>query len=227
MEDDTTPPYIGHRSRLKTRFKDTAGKGLADHELLELLLMQFIPRRDVKPAAHALLKKAGKLHKVYDLSTKEISETSGIGPSTAFIFEVLRTFNIRAKRQVVLKPGFYDKLELLEYLYDKMTPLKHEEFHVIYLNSKFSILSEELLFRGTVDNSVVYPREVIKSALDNGASSIILVHNHPSGEPSPSSDDLRLTKEITKLAVPMGINIEDHIIIGDGIHYSFKDQDKL
>ena len=222
------PHHLGHRERLKQRFADSGGEGLADYEILELLLMQFIPRRDVKPAAKYLLKKAGALHKVMDMPPHQIAEAPGIGDKTAFVFSVLKTFNMRAKREAVLKkPAFLNKLDLLAYLYDKMTPLQHEEFHVIYLNSKNYVLAEEMLFRGTIDTSVVYPREVIKTALEKGARSLVLVHNHPSGDPTPSQDDFHLTAEIQKLATPMGIHIEDHIIIGDGIHYSFLDQGKL
>ena len=225
---NTDDLHLGHRERLKKRFLETQGEGLADYEVLELLLMQFIPRRDVKPAAKLLIKKAGSLHKVLDMPAHEIAQAPGIGEKTAFVFEVLKAFNMRAKREAVLKkPGFLNKLDLLAYLYDKMTPLQHEEFHVIYLNSKNHILAEEMLFRGTIDTSVVYPREVIKSALDKGARSIVLVHNHPSGDPTPSQDDFYLPEAIQKLAVPMGIEVEDHIIIGDGFHYSFKDQGKL
>lgn len=228
MSTAEKPHHLGHRERLKQRFTDTNGEGLADYEILELLLMQFIPRRDVKPAAKFLIQKAGSLHKVMDLPAHKIAGAPGIGDKTAFVFDVLKAFNMRAKREAVIKkPAFLNKLDLLAYLYDKMTPLQHEEFHVVYLNSKNHILAEEMMFRGTIDTSVVYPREVIKNALEKGARSLVLVHNHPSGDPTPSQNDFHLTAEIQKLAVPMGIHIEDHIIIGDGIHYSFSDQGKL
>ena len=228
MAAQDKPHHLGHRERLKKRFIDAGSDALADYEILELLLMQFIPRRDVKPAAKFLIQKAGSLAKVMDLPQQTIALAPGLGDKTAFVFEVLKAFNKQAKRQaVVKKASFLNRLDLLEYLYDKMTPLKHEEFHVVYLNSKNHVLAEETLFRGTIDSSVVYPREVIKTALEKGARSLVLVHNHPSGDPTPSQDDFHLTSEIQKLAAPMGILIEDHIIIGDGIHYSFSDQGKL
>jgi len=228
MTDAPKPHHLGHRERLKKRFVDTRGEGLADYEVLELLLMQFIPRRDVKPAAKELLRVAGSLSKVLDLPLYEIAKINGIGAKSAFVFEVLKAFNMRAKRQAILKKAtFLNKLDLLAYLYDKLTPLNHEEFHVIYLDSKNRLLAEEMLFRGTIDTSVVYPREVMKAALEKGARSLVLVHNHPSGDPTPSQDDFHLTEQIQKLATPMGIHIEDHIVIGDGMHYSFKDQGKL
>lgn len=223
-----TPHHTGHRERLKKRFKQTQGEGFADYELLELILMQFIPRKDVKPIAKDLLLRAGSLPKVMDLTEKELMSIKGIGESTAFAFAALKAFNKSAKRQAVLKkPAFKNKLDLLGYLYDKMTPLKHEEFHVLYLNSKGRLVHEEALFRGTIDGSAVYPREIMRYALDHGASAIVLVHNHPSGDPSPSMDDNHLTEQIRLVARPMGVSVEDHIIIGDGVHYSYKDHGKL
>lgn len=223
-----TSHHQGHRARLKKRFEETGGQGFADYELLEMLLMQFIPRKDVKPIAKDILKKAGSLQKVMDLDKKDLKSISGIGDSTAFAFEVLRAFNKHAKRQAVLKkPSFKNKVELLAYLYDKMAPLKHEEFHVLYFDSKKRLVAEEDLFRGTIDASAVYPREVIRHALDCGASGVVLVHNHPSGDPSPSQDDNYLTEQIRLVAAPLGVSVDDHIIIGDGLHYSYKDQGKL
>ena len=218
----------GHRERLKKRFRETGGQGFADYELLELLLMQFIPRKDVKPIAKTLLHKAGKLHKVLDLDEKELKTIPGIGDNTAFALQALAIFNKEAKREAVLKkPTFHNKIDLLGYLYDKMTPLKHEEFHVLYFDSKRRLLAEKDLFTGTIDSSAVYPREIIRHALDHGASGIILVHNHPSGDPSPSQDDDYLTEQIRLVATPLNVNVEDHIIIGDGLHYSYKDQGKI
>lgn len=220
--------HHGHRARLKARFRETDGQGFADYEMLELLLMQFIPRRDVKPVAKALLQKSGGLGKVLDLSEKELKTVPGVGENTAFALQVLRAFGKQAKRTAVLKKAtFNNKVELLGYLYDKLTPLKHEEFHVLYFDSKRRLVAEEDLFKGTIDASAVYPREIIRYALDYGASSVILVHNHPSGDPSPSRDDNHLTEQIRLVAAPLNVNVEDHIIIGDGLHYSYKDQGKL
>lgn len=159
MSTPPKPHHHGHRARLKQRFIDTRGEGLADYEVLELLLMQFIPRRDVKPAAKELIKMAGSLSKVLDLPAHEIAKAPGLGEKSAFVFDVLKVFSLRAKRRAVLKKAaFLNKLDLLAYLYDKITPLKHEEFHVVYLDSKNHLLAEEMLFRGTIDTSIVYPR---------------------------------------------------------------------
>lgn len=223
-----TEHHNGHRQRLKKRFKETAGQGFADYELLELLLMHLIPRKDVKPIAKHMLKKAGPLHKVLDLNEKELKEISGLGKNTVFAIQVISAFNKAAKRQAVLKkPSFNNKIELLSYLYDKMTPLQHEEFHVLYFDSKRRLVAEKDLFTGTIDSSAVYPREIIRHALDHGASSVVLVHNHPSGDPSPSRDDDYLTEQIRLVSAPLNVSVEDHIIIGDGLHYSYKDQGKL
>lgn len=218
----------GHRQRLKKRFRETNGDGFADYEILELLLMLLIPRKDVKPIAKALLRRAGKLHKVMDMDEKDLKGIDGIGEQTAFRMQVLSTFITAAKREAVLKkPTFRNKVELLSYLYDKMSPLKHEEFHVLYFDSKNHLITEKTLFKGTIDSSAVYPREVMRHALDLGASQIVLVHNHPSGDPSPSQDDDYLTEQIRLVASPLNVNVQDHIIIGDGLHYSYKDQGRI
>ena len=221
--------HLGHRDRLRKRFQTAGHQALADYELLELLLMQFIPRRDVKPTAKAMLKMAGdNLHKVFDLSAAELKAIPGLGASTVQAFQVLQAVNARAKRQAVLgRPALDNKLDLLGYLYDAMTPLKHEELRIIYLDSKSRIIDEAVLFRGTLDSTAVYPREVMREALTRGAASLILVHNHPSGDPSPSQQDAVLTREMAAIASALNIELQDHIIIGDGMHYSFRDHGQL
>jgi len=131
------------------------------------------------------------------------------------------------RKTKVEKANIKDRLSVLDYLYAKMTPLKHEEFHALYLDSKNNILGEDHLFSGTVNTSAVYPREVVKKALENGALSIVVVHNHPSGDPSPSTDDIKLTAELTAAAAQLDITLYDHIIIGDNAHYSFRDHGQL
>ena len=120
-----------------------------------------------------------------------------------------------------------NKLDLLDYLYNKVSALQHEEFHVLYLDNKNRLMGEDLLFRGTLNAAAVYPREVIKAALAKGAAGLVLLHNHPSGDPSPSADDDKLTAEIASLAAGLQIDVLDHLIIGDGLHFSYKDHGKL
>ena len=219
-----TPHYHGHRERLKQRFRDTNGEGLADYELFELLLMQAIPRKDVKPLAKELLNKYGSMADVLSASLQDLANEKGMGEASATSLKLAHSIAISFRKDGLKKnPNIENRLELLDYLYTKMSALKHEEFHVIYLDSKNNILADEMLFKGTVNCSAVYPREVTKSALKHGALSIVLVHNHPSGDPSPSIEDENLTADIMRAVSAVEIEVYDHIIIGNNSHYSFRD----
>lgn len=220
--------HIGHRERLKERFNKGGLEAVAEYELLELLLMQSIPRKDVKPIAKELLNKYKSIAKVLSAPKEELVKFKGVGESVATHFKVVSAIALQSKRQAVIhKASFSDKLEILDYLYSKMADLKHEEFHVLFFDSKNKMLKDDSLFRGTVNSSVVYPREVMKEALHLGATAILIAHNHPSGDPSPSTQDDHLTADIQMIGQAMGINLHDHIIIGDGVHYSYRDQGKL
>lgn len=222
------PSHLGHRQRLRERFQERGAESLADYELLELLLMEVLPRRDVKPLAKQLLQTFGSLANVFTAPLDKLTAVSGVGERTAHFLKVIGALQIRARKQaMVKKPAFEGKLDMLDYLYNVMSHLKHEEFRVIYLDSKNHLLDEQVLFRGTVNASTVYPREVVKAALDKGATGLILVHNHPSGDPSPSSDDKVLTQEMLRIGGTLDILIHDHVIIGDGVHFSFRDHGLL
>ncbi len=223
-----TPHYHGHRDRLKERFRDRGANALADYELLELLLTYAIPRKDVKPLAKDLLAKYKNLSGIFGADTQKLAAEKGLGESSAtFLKLIAATATKYRKEAVIQKDAFTNKLDLIDYFYTKLSGLTREEFHVVYLDSKNQILADELLFTGTLNASAVYPREVIKIALEKGAASMVLAHNHPSGNPKPSDDDDLLTMELAAISAPLGITLHDHIIIGDNTHYSFKDSGKL
>ncbi len=222
------PHHLGHRERLKLRFLEGGAQAVADYELLELLLMQSIPRKDVKPLAKELLNKYKSIAKVLSAPKAELKSFSGVGDSVITHLKVIEAVAINSKREAIInKEKLNDKLAILDFLYSKMADLKHEEFHVLYFDSKNNLLKDDSLFRGTVNTSAVYPREVMKEALSLGATAILIAHNHPSGDPSPSVQDDNLTTDIQMIAHAMGISLHDHIIVGDGLHYSYRDQGKL
>lgn len=217
----------GHRERLKKRFLTGGTAALADYELLELLLMQAIPRRDVKPISKDLIKKFGSFSKVLNAPEKELKETPYVGDSVVTTLKLsLGVAEVYRKEKLKTTPKM-DKLNLLDYLYTKFSSLEHEEFHVIYLDNKNKMIDDHRLFRGTINNAAVYPREIVKQALQKNAASMVLVHNHPSGDPTPSLDDERITLEIQAAAQILEIQVHDHIVIGDKQHYSFADHGKL
>lgn len=222
------PHHLGHRERLKDRFNQGGAEAVADYELLELLLMQSIPRRDVKPLAKELLSRFGSISKILSASKAELKQFTGVGDSVVTNLKIVEAVAIKSKRDAIIKEAnFADKLAILDFLYSKMADLKHEEFHVLYFDSKNNLLKDDSLFRGTVNKSAVYPREVMKEALALGATALLIAHNHPSGDPSPSISDDNLTTDMQMIAHAMGISLHDHIIIGDGLHYSYRDQGKL
>ncbi len=220
-----SPHHTGHRQRLKERFLKTDGEGMPEYELLEMLLMQAIPRRDVKPLAKDLIAQYTTLRGVLSAPRTELEQFKGVGESVITTLRLAKAVTAAfLTADVQQKDVIKSKLQLVEYLFTRFSGLKHEEFHVVYLNNKNHVLGTEVLFKGTVNSSAVYPREVIKAALEKGATSIILAHNHPSGDVTPSDEDVLLTKEITTSARPLSIQVVDHIIIGDGRYASLKDK---
>lgn len=215
--------HEGHRARLKGRFIDAGPQALADYELLELLLFMAIPRRDVKPLAKDLLKKFGTIDMVFAASIEDMQSVDGITESAAI---ALKSVEAAAKRMmqagVMKQPVLSSWSRLIDYCHAVMAREKVEQFRVLYLNKKNLLIADEVHQTGTVDQSAVFPREIVKQALAHGATAIILVHNHPSGDPSPSDADLTLTHEIIRAMTPLGIVVHDHIIIAKTGHTSFK-----
>ncbi|MBI1362998.1 MAG: DNA repair protein RadC [Proteobacteria bacterium] len=223
-----TPHYHGHRQRLKERFTAAQGQGMQDYELLELLLTYAIPRRDVKPIAKDLLATFKTLGNVLAASPARLSEVDGVGDSVAVLLNLAHALGMRDRRNDALATTtFENKLDLLDYLYAQMGPLKHEEFRVLFMDAKNKLVGEKTIFRGTVNSAAIYPREIVREAFDAGATGLVLVHNHPSGDPTPSPDDDITTEEVAMVARMVGLQVVDHIIIGDDRHYSYRDKGKL
>ncbi len=216
------PHYTGHRARLRARFLQTGGMGLPDYELLELLLFQAIPRRDVKPLAKDMLRTFGSLPRVLR-ATK--SDLEGFGLSEAAIAALKSVCAIaeRLMRQDVMQTKVLGNwTQLIDYLHATMAHEGREIFRVLYLNKKNELIADEVQGRGTVDHTPAYPREILKLALELGATALIMVHNHPSGDATPSQADLDLTNAVVAAAKPLRITVHDHIIISAKGHASLR-----
>jgi DNA repair protein RadC len=221
--DDDKPGYLGHRQRLRDRFLNGGDGSLQDYELLELLLAQAQKRIDTKPIAKALIKRFGGFAGVMAATPDQLQEVDGVGPAAAVIVKVVQACALRMAQQEVTKReviGSWKKL--IDYLRIAMAEQKTEQFRLLFLDNKNALIADEEQQRGTVNHTPVYPREVVKRALELGASAIILVHNHPSGDPTPSQDDIAMTKEVAAAADKLGISVHDHIIIGRKGHASLR-----
>lgn len=222
-EKKTAPHHTGHRDRLRSRFIDNGASALADYELLELLLFMAIPRRDVKPLAKDLIKRFHGIENVFAASVSELTSVKGISETTAI---ALKSVEAAAKRMlqagVENKPVLSSWSRLIDYCTAQMAREKIEQFRVLYLNRKNVLIADEVHQRGTVDQSAVFPREILARALVHGATAVILVHNHPSGDPSPSDTDITLTHDIIRAMQPLDITVHDHLIIARTGHTSFK-----
>ena len=217
------PHYHGHRQRLRQRFLDGGGGALPDYELLELVLFGAIPRGDVKPLAKALIDRFGDFAAVITAPSERLREVSGVGEG---VVAVLKTVEAGAERlargRLKGRPTLSSWDALQDYLQVTMGHAQAESFRVLFLDRKNHLLADEVQQRGTVDHAPVYPREVVKRALDLGATALIMVHNHPSGDPTPSRADIEMTKQVVQAALAMGIVVHDHVVIGHGEHASFK-----
>ncbi|MET0545917.1 MAG: DNA repair protein RadC [Caulobacterales bacterium] len=217
------PHYEGHRERLRARFKQAGGNALADYELLELLLFRIIPRRDVKPLAKDLLKRFGGLSGVLAAPLPRLAEVDGLSESAALELKILQAaFEHAAKDEAKRKPVVSSWSSLLEYCKISLRHEPREQFRILYLDKRNQLISDEILNHGTVDHAPVYPREVARRALEVSASAIILVHNHPSGDPTPSKADVEITKQVVAATKTVGVTVHDHLVIGSNFTASFK-----
>jgi DNA repair protein RadC len=220
---DDKPDYLGHRQRLRERFLGGGDGALADYELLELLLCQAQPRIDVKPMAKALLRRFGSFAGVMAATPAQLQEVKGVGPAATTIIKVVQAAALRmAQQDLVQRDVVGSWKKLLDYCRMRMAEEKTEQFRLLFLDNKNAVIADEEQQRGTVNHTPVYPREVVKRALELGASAIILVHNHPSGDPTPSEDDIAMTKEVAAAAEKLGIAVHDHIVIGRKGHASLR-----
>tara|TARA_R110002020_G_scaffold34066_4_gene103391 strand:+ start:6510 stop:7358 length:849 start_codon:yes stop_codon:yes gene_type:complete len=221
--DGADEHYHGHRDRLRQRFRESGDRALADYELLELLLFRLIPRRDTKPIAKALLARFGSLPEVLGAPTGLLTEVKGVGDSVATDLKLVAAIAHRMlKGELKGRQVLASWSSVIEYCRAAMAFEAREQFRVLFLDKKNALIADEVQQTGTVDHTPVYPREVVKRALELSATAIILVHNHPSGDPTPSRADIEMTKLIIDTARPLGITVHDHIIIGKEGHASLK-----
>jgi DNA repair protein RadC len=214
--------HRGHRKRLREKFLKSGLAGFHDYEVVELLLSLGTPRRDCKAAAKEAIKRFQTLRGVLDASIEELQQIEGIGAHSAFGIKLAQEVAREYLHVKILdKPYYKSSQEVFDYLYHSMRGLKKEVFKVIYLNNQNQIINTMDMARGTVNASTVSPREVIEGAINNNAASLIFVHNHPSGNPEPISNDRTLTRELVFVGRVMRIKILDHIIIGENKYYSF------
>jgi len=214
----------GHRKRLREKFLASGLKGFHDYEVIELLLTLATPRKDCKDQAKAALKHFKTLQGVIEAPPEELQTIKGIGPKNIFGIKFVRAVAERyLKTKLIKKDPIRSSRELFDYLYHSLRDKKREIFKVVFLDAQNRIIAIEDLFEGTLTASSVYPREVIKSALRFHAAALFLVHNHPSGEPRPSREDKRITRELIQACRLMGITVHEHLIIGDNTYFSFAD----
>ncbi len=220
--DPPRPHYHGHRDRLRQRFLAAGPEALHDHELLELLLFQAIPRRDVKPLAKSLLARFGTLWAVVNAPPAELKRF-GLSDASAVALAVVGATALRmARQQLIARPVLSTWDALVDYCQGALAHERVEQVRVLFLDKRNQLIADEAQQRGTVDHTPIYPREVVKRALDLGASALILVHNHPSGDPTPSRDDIEMTRRLAAALAAVGIEVFDHLVIGRGRHTSFK-----
>jgi len=217
------PDYLAHRERLRRRFLEAGGEALPDYELLELVLFLTQARRDVKPVAKRLIRHFGSFAEVLSAEPARLTEVEGVGESTAVALKTVRAAAQRLARGRALKrPVLGSWQAVLDHCQASMGYEKSERFRILFLDRKNVLIADEVQQQGTVDHTPVYPREVMKRALELGASAIIMVHNHPSGDPTPSKADVEMTREVAAAGAKLGISLHDHIIVGRGDYASFK-----
>ena len=223
------PSYIAdHRQRLRTRFREGGADALPDYELLELVLFRAIARKDVKPLARALLDKFGDFNRVVAAPVDRLREIKGVGEAVVTELKIIEASAHRLARSKVLKRHVISSWDaVLDYCHTTMAHRETEQFRVLFLDRKNTLITDEAQAKGTVDHVPVYPREVAKRALELNASALILVHNHPSGDPTPSEADLDVTAQIQAACDALGLTLHDHLIIGKSTELSFRSQGYL
>ncbi|MCB1476804.1 MAG: DNA repair protein RadC [Rhodobiaceae bacterium] len=220
---DDKPHFHGHRERLRKRLREAGAAALPDYELLELLLFSMIPRKDVKPLAKQLLARFGSFGGVIAAPRKLLEEFDGIGETTADYFAVIHAAAERmARGEIAQRTVLSSWNAVIDYCRTAMAFAEKEQFRILFLDKKNALIADEVQQTGTVDHTPVYPREVVKRALELSATAIVLVHNHPSGDPAPSNADIEMTRQLADIAKPLGIALHDHIIVGRHGHASLK-----
>jgi len=223
------PSYIrDHRTRLRERFLSGGPDAMPDYELLELVLFRAIPRRDVKPLARQLIDRFGDFNRVLSAPVARLREVKGVGEAVLTELKVIEAAAHRLSRAKIMAKHVVSSWDaLLDYCHTTMAHRETEQFRVLYLDRKNTLIADEMQGQGTVDHVPVYPREVVKRALELNASSMILVHNHPSGDPTPSQSDIEMTEQIQMAASALGLTLHDHLVIGKSRELSFRAQGLL
>jgi DNA repair protein RadC len=220
---DARPHYHGHRERLRARFREAGPDALVDYELLELVLFRAIPQRDVKPLAKLLIATFGSFGEVIAAPAARLKEVSGLGDAAIAELKIVQAAAQRLLRGALKRrPVLSSWSSVLDYCRGAMAFAEKEQFRILFLDKRNQLIADEMQQQGTVDHTPVYPREVVKRALELSATAVILVHNHPSGDPSPSRADVQMTQSIVEVAKPLGIAVHDHIIVGKDGHTSLK-----
>ena len=224
-EAEPPPHYLGHRKRLRERFAQAGSDALSDYELLELVLFRAVPRGDVKPLAKELIRRFGSFAEVIGASERRLTEVDGIGAAAAGEIKLVEAAARRLLKGAVRKRvALASWAAVIDYCRAAMAFAEVEEFRILFLDKRNCLIADEVQGRGTIDHTPVYPREIVKRALELSSTAIILVHNHPSGDPAPSQADIKMTQFIIEIAQPLGVNVHDHIIIGRNGHTSFRGQ---
>jgi DNA repair protein RadC len=220
---ETSAHYHGHRERLRERFRDAGAEAVSDYELLELLLFRALPRRDLKPLAKNLITTFGSFAEVISAPITRLAEVKGLGTTAITELKIVHAAASRlARGQVRKRPVLSSWSNVIDYCRTTMAFAEKEQFRVLFLDKRNQLIVDEVQQTGTVDHTPVYPREVVKRALELSATALILVHNHPSGDPTPSGADIEMTRTIVEVAKPLGIAVHDHIIVGRDGHASLK-----
>lgn len=221
-----TPSYMrDHRKRLRERFMEGGAAAMPDYELLELVLFRAIPRQDVKPLARALIDRFGDFNRVLSAPVSQLTQVSGIGDAVVIELKLVEAAAHRLARSKVMRRHVVSSWRaLLDYCHTVMAHRDTEQFRILFLDTKNTIIADEEQAKGTLDHVPVYPREVVKRALELNAAALILVHNHPSGDPTPSQMDISMTHQIEQAARTMGITVHDHLIIGKSCEISFRSE---
>jgi DNA repair protein RadC len=217
------PHYLGHRQRLRRKLLDKGPESLADYELLELLLALALPRIDVKPLAKTLIKEFGSFAGVIAAEPAALAKIKGMGEGAVAGLKTVRAAALlMTKQELIHRPVIGNWQKLLDYCRITLAEEKTEQFHLLFLDHKNALIAAERQQTGTIDHAPVYPREVVKRALELGASAIIMLHNHPSGDPTPSKDDVAMTKAVAAAAEKLGILLHDHVVVGRKGHASLR-----
>jgi DNA repair protein RadC len=220
---EASPGYTGHRGRLRERFMSGGAEALPDYELLELVLFRAIPRRDTKDLAKRLIARFGSFAEVINAPEARLAEVKDVGQSVITELKLIRAASLRLMRgEIMGRPALSSWSQVLDYCRAAMGFETREQFRILFLDKKNQLIADEVQQEGTVDHTPVYVREVVKRALELSATAIVLVHNHPSGDPSPSRADIEMTKQIVDAAKPLGVTVHDHIIVGRNGHASLR-----